>query len=137
MQAQGGTMTNGSSLTLYAVVDGQEISSQLPSLTVWKDWKEGKLQFTVTKEAPVKVGVKIIGNSGMWGKLDDFCLQKTDELNPKEVKAIKKAQRQSVKKARKEAKAKQKAQRKAEKQAQKQAKAKRKAQKQVENKNQL
>ncbi|SEM80510.1 arabinogalactan endo-1,4-beta-galactosidase [Ligilactobacillus sp. WC1T17] len=137
MQAQGGTMTNGSSLTLYAVVDGQEISSQLPSLTVWKDWKEGKLQFTVTKEAPVKIGVKIIGNSGMWGKLDDFCLQKTNELNPKEVKAIKKAQRQSVKKARKEAKAKQKAQRKAEKQAQKQAKAKRKAQKQAENKNQL
>ena len=77
--AQGGDMTDDSTLTLYAVVNGKEFATDF-MVTNWAEWKNPEIpDLKVGEGDKVTIGVHYICNKGSWGTVDDFVLEKVSD----------------------------------------------------------
>ena len=76
--AQGGDMSEDSVLELYAIVDGEELSSPF-MLTTWADWKDPVIPKITVTDGTLTIGVRMKCNAGSWGTIDDFTLNKISD----------------------------------------------------------
>ena len=76
---QGGDMGDNADVYFYVDIDG-EVTKDSVTLTGWKEWKNGNIEFEITEAADVTVGMYIAGAGGGWGTADDFYINKTGDI---------------------------------------------------------
>ena len=76
---QGGDMGDDADVYFYVDIDG-EVTKDSVTLTGWKEWKNGNIEFEITEAADVTVGMYIAGAGGGWGTADDFYINKTGDI---------------------------------------------------------
>ena len=76
--AQGGDMSEDSILELYAIVNGEELSSSF-MLTTWADWKNPVIPEITVTDGTLTIGVRMKCNAKSWGTIDDFTLNKISD----------------------------------------------------------
>ena len=78
--AQGGDMEESSDLELYALVNGEEAAAESFMLTSWADWKEPVINdIKINAGDTLTIGVRMKCNTGSWGTVDDFTLNKISD----------------------------------------------------------
>lgn len=78
--AQGGDMEENSDLELYAIVNGEEAAAESFMLTSWADWKEPVINdIKINAGDTLTIGVRMKCNTGSWGTVDDFTLNKISD----------------------------------------------------------
>ena len=78
--AQGGDMAESSDLELYAVVNGEEAAAESFMLTSWADWKEPVISdIKINAGDTLTIGVRMKCNTGSWGTVDDFTLNRISD----------------------------------------------------------
>lgn len=78
--AQGGDMEESSDLELYALVNGEEAAAESFMLTSWADWKEPVISdININAGDTLTIGVRMKCNTGSWGTVDDFTLNKISD----------------------------------------------------------
>lgn len=78
--AQGGDMEENSDLELYAIVNGEEAAAESFMLTSWADWKEPVISdININAGDTLTIGVRMKCNTGSWGTVDDFTLNKISD----------------------------------------------------------
>lgn len=78
--AQGGDMDESSELELYAIVNGEEAAAESFMLTSWADWKEPVISdININAGDTLTIGVRMKCNTGSWGTVDDFTLNKISD----------------------------------------------------------
>ena len=78
--AQGGDMEESSELELYALVNGEEAAAESFMLTSWADWKEPVINdIKINAGDTLTIGVRMKCNTGSWGTVDDFTLNKISD----------------------------------------------------------
>ncbi len=78
--AQGGDMDESSDLELYALVNGEEAAAESFMLTSWADWKEPVINdIKINAGDTLTIGVRMKCNTGSWGTVDDFTLNKISD----------------------------------------------------------
>ena len=78
--AQGGDMEESSDLELYALVNGEEAAAESFMLTSWADWKEPVISdIKINAGDTLTIGVRMKCNTGSWGTVDDFTLNKISD----------------------------------------------------------
>lgn len=78
--AQGGDMEESSDLELYAIVNGEEAAAESFMLTSWADWKEPVINdIKINAGDTLTIGVRMKCNTGSWGTVDDFTLNKISD----------------------------------------------------------
>lgn len=78
--AQGGDMEESSDLELYALVNGEEAAAESFMLTSWADWKEPVINdIKINDGDTLTIGVRMKCNTGSWGTVDDFTLNKISD----------------------------------------------------------
>ena len=78
--AQGGDMDESSDLELYALVNGEEAAAESFMLTSWADWKEPVISdIKINAGDTLTIGVRMKCNTGSWGTVDDFTLNKISD----------------------------------------------------------
>ena len=78
--AQGGDMEESSDLELYALVNGGEAAAESFMLTSWADWKEPVISdIKINAGDTLTIGVRMKCNTGSWGTVDDFTLNKISD----------------------------------------------------------
>lgn len=78
--AQGGDMEESSELELYALVNGEEAAAESFMLTSWADWKEPVINdIKINDGDTLTIGVRMKCNTGSWGTVDDFTLNKISD----------------------------------------------------------
>lgn len=72
---QGGDVGSNAEIYLYAIVNGEEITSDPVTLTGWVDWQTPEITgITLEAEGEITVGVSVKCAGGGWGTMDDFVL---------------------------------------------------------------
>ena len=73
-------MAESSDLELYAVVNGEEVAAEPFMLTSWADWKEPTINdIKINAGDTLTIGVRMKCNTGSWGTVDDFTLNKISD----------------------------------------------------------
>lgn len=71
--AQGGDMNDTSSLELYAVVNGEELSAPF-MLDGYANWQTPEIDGISVTDGTLTIGVRMKCNAKSWGTVDDFTL---------------------------------------------------------------
>ncbi len=75
LYAQGGDVGENPDVYIYVTVNGETVKESV-ALEGWANWKTPVIEFTVTEEADVTVGVNVTAGGGAWGSFDDWTLYK-------------------------------------------------------------
>ena len=76
--SQGGDFDDTASLEFYVIADEDMVYSENFMNDGWANWKNPVIRdIEITKDT-LTIGVRVKGNPGSWGTLDDFTLSKTD-----------------------------------------------------------
>ena len=75
--SQGGDMDDTCELTLFALVDGQEYSTDFMD-TSWAEWQHPVVTDIPVTNGEITIGVRMKTKAQSWGTLDDFALCKID-----------------------------------------------------------
>lgn len=76
--AQGGDVTEGASMELYAVVNGEELTEPF-MVTTWVDWKNPTITDIKVTDGTLIIGVRMKCNAASWGTVDDFTLNRVSD----------------------------------------------------------
>lgn len=78
--AQGGDMSSDAKMELYAAVNGEEVDTAPFMVTTWTDWKLPTIrEIKITDGDTLTIGVRMNCNTGAWGTLDDFTLNRISD----------------------------------------------------------
>ena len=76
--AQGGDLTEGAAMELYAVTsDGEQTEPFM--VTTYKDWKNPTIPQIKVSDGSLTIGVRIRCNPLSWGTVDDFVLNRVSD----------------------------------------------------------
>ncbi len=76
--AQGGDMTEGAAMELYAMTsDGEQTEPFM--VTTYKDWKNPTIPQIKVSDGSLTIGVRIRCNPLSWGTVDDFVLNRVSD----------------------------------------------------------
>jgi len=75
--SQGGDFDDTAVLEFYVVSDGETYTESFMN-NGWCKWRNPRIKDVVLTGDTITVGVRIKGNPGSWGTLDDFTLNKVD-----------------------------------------------------------
>ena len=76
--AQGGDVTEGTEMELYAITsEGEQTTSFM--VTSWCDWQKPTVPEIKVTDGNVTIGVRVKSNAESWGTFDDFTLNKVSE----------------------------------------------------------
>lgn len=78
MYSQGGDTTTDSSMELYAIANGEEVSIPF-ELTTYIAWKHPVLTDINVTDGSLTIGVRIKSNAKSWGTVDDFKLNRISD----------------------------------------------------------
>ncbi|MBF7076741.1 glycosyl hydrolase 53 family protein [Streptococcus sp. HF-100] len=73
-QIQGGDTNGSEDIYAFARAEAVNVQSEKVKLAGWSNWQTAKLNFTLTKETEVTLGVFVKANKGSWGTIDDLLL---------------------------------------------------------------
>ncbi len=76
--AQGGDVSADSSMELYAVVNGEELTEPF-MVTTWVDWKAPTITDIKVTDGTLIIGVRMKCNAASWGTVDDFTLNRVSD----------------------------------------------------------
>lgn len=76
--AQGGDVSADSSMELYAVVNGEELTEPF-MVTTWVDWKNPTITDIHVTDGTLIIGVRMKCNAASWGTVDDFTLNRVSD----------------------------------------------------------
>lgn len=76
--AQGGDVSEDASMELYAVVGGEEQTVPF-MVTTWANWQNPIIPEIKITDGTLKFGVRMKCNSGSWGTVDDFTLNRISD----------------------------------------------------------
>lgn len=76
--AQGGDVSEGASMELYAVVGGEEQTVPF-MVTTWANWQNPIIPEIKVTDGSMVIGVRMKCNSGSWGTVDDFTLNRISD----------------------------------------------------------
>ncbi|SDA44348.1 arabinogalactan endo-1,4-beta-galactosidase [Lachnospiraceae bacterium G11] len=76
--SQGGDFDDTASLEFYVIADGDMVYSENFMNDGWANWKDPVIRDIEITTDTLTIGVRVKGNPGSWGTLDDFSLSKTD-----------------------------------------------------------
>lgn len=82
-QLKADSMGGGSSVQLFA---GEKLGSVVPT-TRWLDWKTLELDFELTEETTIQLGMVVSGSAESWGYIDNVLLLAIDDSGPTPVEA--------------------------------------------------
>lgn len=75
---EGGDSAEEDSFQLYVLVNGEEYAADT-FVNGWLNWVNPTVEFEITEETTVTVGVRVNASAGAWGSWDDFYLYKTGD----------------------------------------------------------
>lgn len=76
--AQGGDVTDGAVMELYAITsNGEQTASFM--VTTWVDWKNPVIPEIEVTDGTLTIGIRVKTNANSWGTFDDFTLNKISE----------------------------------------------------------
>lgn len=76
--SQGGDLSDDTSMELYAIVDGRELTAPF-KLTTYADWQNPVIPEIKVTDGSLTIGVRYKCNVNSWGTLDDVTLYKIAE----------------------------------------------------------
>lgn len=76
--SQGGDLSDDTSMELYALIDGRELSAPF-KLTTYADWQNPAIPEIKVTDGSLTIGVRYKCNVNSWGTLDDVTLYKIAE----------------------------------------------------------
>lgn len=76
--SQGGDLSDDTSMELYALVDGRELTAPF-KLTTYADWQNPAIPEIKVTDGSLTIGVRYKCNVNSWGTLDDVTLYKIAE----------------------------------------------------------
>ena len=71
-------MSEDSQLELYAITSSEEQTSSF-MVTTWADWKNPSIPEIKVADGKLTIGVRMKCNSGSWGTVDDFTLNRISD----------------------------------------------------------
>ncbi len=76
--AQGGDVTEGAVMELYAITsDGELVESFM--VTTWVDWKNPTISDIEVTDGTLTIGIRVQTNAKSWGTFDDITLNKVSD----------------------------------------------------------
>lgn len=76
--SQGGDLSDDTSMELYALIDGRELTAPF-KLTTYADWQNPAIPEIKVTDGSLTIGVRYKCNKNSWGTLDDVTLYKIAE----------------------------------------------------------